>query len=368
MGIKKLLKPLTALVLLAATAGSMAACSTSSSASSAAWSSAASSAASASGNGKYASSITVVWYPNESASNFNTARQHIEDLIAKATGKKVIDKTTTDYNIAIEALANGQAQVGAYMGALGYIQAKQENSAVNLLFVNTGSSGTLDDAVYYSRICVPADQAKNYMTGGKYTLDNIQGKKMAFVSNSSTSGFLFPSTSIVSYFKKQDKWKSLTTNDLTQGGDGKFFSQVVFGGSHQGSAAALIGGKVDVAAFDDVDTNSYFQVVSGDVKTPGSVFKVKTGAAAPFDTMAGKEFTIIQALPVLNGPFAYNGNTLSPDDVKAIQTLFTSSTVTNDTQVFAPAGSTTGIFTKDGKEQFVTVEDSWYDAIRKIMS
>lgn len=35
--------------------------------------------------------------------------------------------------------------------------------------------------------------------------------------------------------------------------------------------------------------------------------------------------TRIQSTPVLNGPFAYNGDTLSPEDVKAIQELFTSS-------------------------------------------
>lgn len=357
MKIKQLLKPLIAVALLSAIAVSATACSSSGSASSG-----------ASNSSKYPSSITVVWYPNESATNYASARQHFESLIAKATGKKVIDKTTTDYNIAIEALANGQAQIGAYMGALGYIQAKQENSAVNLLFVNTGASGTLSDAFYYSRICVPTDQAKNYMTNGKYTLDNIQGKKISFVSNSSTSGFLFPTTSIVSYFSKQAKWKSLTTDDLSQGGNGKFFSDVVFAGSHQGSAADLLSGKVDVAAFDDVDTNSYFQVVSGDVKTPGSVFKVKAGAAAPFDTLAGKEFTIIQALPVLNGPFAYNSNTLSPSDAKAIENLMTSSTVANDPQVFGPASSTNDLLEKDGNEKFVTVSDSWYDAIRKVMS
>ncbi|WP_288596108.1 hypothetical protein [uncultured Ruminococcus sp.] len=36
---------------------------------------------------------------------------------------------------------------------------------------------------------------------------------------------------------------------------------------------------------------------------------------------------MIQSTPVLNGPFAYNGDTLSPEDVKAIQELFTSDEV-----------------------------------------
>lgn len=360
----KLTKSLPALLLSAVMAVSMAACSTNSASSG----SAAGSQADGSEKGNYASTITVVWYPNESASDFEPARKHFEDLIAQATGKKVEDKTTTDYNIAIEALANGQAQIGAYMGALGYIQARNENDQVNPLFVNTGASGTLDDAVYYSRICVMKDQAQNYMKDGKYTIDNIAGKKISFVSNSSTSGFLFPTTSIVNHFKTEDKWKDLKTDDLAQGGPDKFFSDVLFGGSHQGSAANLVSGKVDVAAFDDIDTNNYFEAVSGDVKTPGSVFKVKDGAKAPFDTLVGKQFVILQALPVLNGPFAYNASTLSPDDVKAIQDLMTSDKVTNDEQMFAPEGTDfKGILAKDGKSHFVVVEDSWYDAIREIM-
>ena len=359
----RLLKSLPTLLMLASMTVSMVACSTNGS------SGAAAGSQGGSVNAKYADTITVVWYPNESASDFEPARKHFEDLIAQATGKKVSDKTTTDYNIAIEALASGQAQIGAYMGALGYIQAKQENTAVSPLFVNTGASGTLDDAVYYSRICVMKGQEQNYMKDGQYTIDNIAGKKMSFVSNSSTSGFLFPTTSIVNHFKAQDKWKDLKTDDLAQGGSDKFFSDVLFGGSHQGSAANLLAGKVDVAAFDDTDVANYVEAVSGDVKTPGSVFKVKDGAKAPFDTLVGKQFVILQALPVLNGPFAYNSGTLSPDDAKAIQKLMTSDTVTNDEQMFAPDGSSfKGILTKDGKSHFVVVEDSWYDAIRKIMA
>lgn len=363
MKIQKLLKPMIGFLMIAATTVSMTACGAAPSSSSPATTSSGSPANQA----KYSDTITVIYYPNESATDYDSARKHFEDLVAQATGKKVIDKTTTDYNIAIEALANGQAQIGAVMGALGYIQAKQENDAVNTLFVNTGSSGTLDDAVYYSRICVMKDQAQNYMKDGQYTLDNIQGKKISFVSNSSTSGFLFPTTAIVGYFSKQDKWKSLTTDDLAQGGSDKFFSDVLFGGSHQGSAANLLGGKVDVAAFDDTDLTNYVTAVSGDVKTPGSVFEIKQGAAAPFDTLVGKQFVILQALPVLNGPFAYNSATLSPDDVKAIQTLMTSDTVTNDPEVFAPDTKTVGLLPKNGNSKFVTVDDSWYDSIRKIM-
>jgi phosphonate transport system substrate-binding protein len=315
----------------------------------------------------YADKITVVWYPNESASDYDAARAKVEGYIAQATGKKVEEKLTTDYSIAIEALASGQAQIACAMGAQGYIQAQQENAAVKPLIVNSGASGTLDDAIYYSWLCVNKGQEQNYMKDGKYVLDNIQGKKMSFVSNSSTSGFKIPTTNIIAYFGKMDQWKTLNTDALVEGSSGKFFSEVLFGGSHQGSAVNLLSGKADVAAFCDTELVNYASAVSGDNTTAGSVWEVKKDATAPFDTLVGKQFVIIQATPVLNGPFAYNSNTLSPDDVKAIQALMTSDTVTNDTQIFIPKDSTyKGMYKKTDKEQFVVPEDSWYDPIRNL--
>jgi phosphonate transport system substrate-binding protein len=312
----------------------------------------------------YTDTITVVWYPNESASDYDSARKHFEDLIAQATGKEVVEKLTTDYNIAIEALASGQAQIGAVMGALGFVQAQQKNANVLPLLVNSDANGTLDEAVYYSWFAVNKDDADQYMTNGEYSIDNIKGKKVSFVSNSSTSGFLFPTTSIIANFSSDN----LTQDDLVEGGSDKFFSEVLFGGSHQGSAINLLTGKCDVAAFCDSELVTYATPVSGDNKTAGSVWKINEDASAPFDTVAGQEFVIIKAMPVQNGPTAYNADTLSPEDVKAIQELFTSDTVTNDSQMFVPEGSeVAGFYKQESSKCFIAVEDSWYDPIRDML-
>lgn len=315
-------------------------------------------------NDKYADTITVVWYPNESASDYDSARKHFEDLISQATGKEVVEKQTTDYNIAIEALASGQAQIGAVMGALGFVQAQQKNAKVLPLLVNSDADGKLDAAVYYSWFAVNKDDADQYMTNGKYSIDNIKGKKISFVSNSSTSGFLFPTTSIIAHFSSDD----LTQDDLIEGGSDKFFSEVLFGGSHQGSAINLLTGKCDAAAFCDVELDTYATPVSGDNKTAGSVWKINEDASAPFDTVAGQEFVIIQAMPVQNGPTAYNSDTLSPEDVQAIQELFTSDTVTNDSQMFVPdESSVAGFYKQSSSKCFIAVDNSWYDPIRDML-
>lgn len=306
--------------------------------------------------------ITIAWYPNESADDYNTAREEFGNLIAQATGKKVEQKLTTDYAVAIEAIANGTAQI-CFMGAQGYVEANQENPSVQPLFVNSGASGTLDDALYYSFLAVKSDNADEYKDGDSYSIDNIKGKRISFVSNSSTSGFKVPTSQIISHFSEDN----LTEDDLVEGGEGKFFSEVLFGGSHQGSAFNLMSDKADVAAFCDTEISPYADCIEGDATATGSQWQIKDDAQAPFNSVTGQQFTVIQSIPVLNGPFAYNKDALSEEDAKAIQDLMTSEEVANNDKIFVPEGSdNVGMFEKTDKECFVTVEDSWYDPIRAL--
>ncbi|MCL2653032.1 MAG: PhnD/SsuA/transferrin family substrate-binding protein [Propionibacteriaceae bacterium] len=321
------------------------------------------SSSAAASNATSGDTITVVWYPNESASDFAPARDEIAKYITQATGKKVVNMTTTDYTIAIQAIASGKAQM-AYMGAQGYVQANSQNSAVQAMFTYSGPSGTLSDALYYSRICVNTADAGQYVSNGTYSIENIAGKSISFVSQSSTSGWAIPTSAIVGFFKKDAQWANLKADDLAQGGSGKLFSNVLFGNSHQGSAVNLLTGKSQVAAFDDDDLTPYVKLTSGQASTPGAVYEVIQGASAPFDTLAGKQFTVISAYSVLNEPFVYNSQALSSDDAQKILAVMTSSQVTNDTLIFDPAGK--GLLPKTKNEQFVQVADSWYQSIRDL--
>lgn len=314
----------------------------------------------------YVDTITMVWYPNESAEDYDEARQEFASLIEEATGKKVEHKLTTDYAIAIESLASGSAQI-CFFGAQGYVEAKNSNDAVQPLFVNSGASGTLDDALYYSFLSVEEGNEDQYKDGDKYSIDNITGKKMSFVSNSSTSGFKVPTNSIVTHFSKTSEWSDITVDDLLEGGSDNFFSEVLFGGSHQGSAFNLMSGKADIAAFCNTEIAPYADCTEGEENTAGSVYTIKSDASAPFDTVTNEKFVIVQSTPVLNGPFGYNSEALSPEDVKAIQDLFTSDKVTNNEKIFVPEDSdAVGMFEKSADEHFVLVEDSWFDPIRAL--
>ena len=316
---------------------------------------------------KYADTITLVWYPNESADDFSVSRDEVARLVEQATGKKVEQKLTTDYAIAIEAVSSGTAQIGCVFGAEGYIQAKNANDAVEPLFVHTGSSGTLDDAVYYAFFGVKEENAAEYANGSSYSIDNIAGKKISFVSNSSTSGFKVPTNSIITHFGADEKWADLTVDDLMEGGSDAFFKEVLFGGSHQGSLYNLLTDKADVAAFCDKEVVTYVSLKSGEDKQVGAVYEVKEGADAPFDTIAGESYTVISSTPVMNGPFVYNSETLSPEDVEAIQALFTSDEVAENEIMFYPEDAAQkGLFKQTGDVRFTLVDDSWYDPIRSM--
>lgn len=310
--------------------------------------------------------LTIAWLPNESGADLVEARDEIGKIIEEKTGMKVEHQTTTDYIVAIEAIANGNADV-AFLGAQGYIEAHNKNDKVLPLVVPTGESGTLEDAVYYSWLAVQKQNADQYKNGDKFAIDKIQGKKFSFVSNSSTSGFKVPSTGIVDYFSQKGDFKSLTAEDLLEGGEDKFFSEVLYGGSHQGSAVNLLSGKADVAAFCDTCVNNYVELADGEVNTPGAVYKVKEDAAEPFNTVKGKEFSLISVTPVLNAPFVFNTDTVNEEDQKKLIEIMTSEEVANNEKIFVPEDSEfSGLFKKTADERLVEVEDAWFNPIREL--
>ncbi|MCM3398589.1 PhnD/SsuA/transferrin family substrate-binding protein [Oceanobacillus profundus] len=308
--------------------------------------------------------IDIVWYPNESGNDMKSSRDEIGRVIEEATDKEVEHHLTTDYAIAIETLVNNNADV-AFMGAVGYIEAKNGNDAVEPLVVPSGESGTLDDAIYYSWLAVNVDEQDNFKVDGEFSLDTIADKPFSFVSNSSTSGFVVPSSGIIEHFSEQEEYADLTGEDLMEGGP--LFSQVLFGGSHQGSAVNLLNNSAEVAAFCDTCVENYVELVEGEANTPGAVYRVKDDAAEPFNTVAGKEFVLMSVTPVLNAPFAANMDVLGQEDFDTLQELFSSDEIANNVQIFVPEDSgESGLFFKSGEERFIPVEDSWFDPIREL--
>ena len=303
--------------------------------------------------------IVIVYYPNESAGIFQESRDEVERLVREVTGRPVTSMLTTDTVIAVEAIASGTAHI-AYMGPTGYIEARNRNSAVDILMVNSGPSGTLEDALYFSWFAVNYDDADLYRdANGNFTIENIEGKRVSFVSASSASGFVVPAAAIADVFGEE------IDHDVLLEGD--FFSEVLFGLSHQGAMFNLIDGRADFATFTDMVVFPwYIELVSGAHNQVGAVYRVLDDADAPFHNHAGYKFVLIESIAVLNPPWAINRDFFTSEEVEALQAAFTSEESANNPLFFAPTDSDyTGWFAKTDNERFLVVDDSWFDPMRR---
>ncbi len=308
--------------------------------------------------------ITIAWLPNNSADNEKELRNEVAKVIAKATGKKVENKLTTDYTIAIAALEKGDAQLG-WFGPNEYLTSHSKHPEVIPLVVESGESGTLKDAMYHSRLLVKKGNEAQYSDGNGYSIDHIVGKRMSFVSTSSTSGFNMPAAAIRSHFAQDSKWKNLTKQDLAEGGADNFFHQVLFAGSHQLSLVNVLTNRSDLSAVDDLDVLQYVKLTSGTDNTEGAIYTVRKDATAPFNRLAGKQYVIIKSIPVLNTPIEANSAVLSKATLDKITAALTSDEVTNNPKIFAPKGSKGSVFVRPCR--FLKVTDAWYNPMRKVL-
>jgi phosphonate transport system substrate-binding protein len=174
-----------------------------------------------------------------------------------------------------------------------------------------------------------------------------------------------PSTGIAAHFSEKDPYQDLTADDLLEGGP--FFSEVLYGGSHQVSAVNLLTDRADVAAFCDSCVNNYIELVEGEWNRPGAVYQVKEDAAEPFNTVPGEQFVSISVTPVLNAPFVVNTENVSEDLIALMKEALTADEIANNEKVFVPKDSGfSGLFSKTAEERLVEVEDAWFDPIREL--
>ncbi len=303
--------------------------------------------------------LVWIWYPNESTPEFTETRAEFIRIISEALGREITEQLSTDYAITLEALINDNA-VFSWLGGEGYTQAHERNAAILPLVTNSGNSGTLSDAKYYSMLGTLSENADQYMVSGSYNLDTFKGKRFSFVSNSSTSGFRVPSSIISANF-------NVTSEELLEGGPDMVFSEVMFGGSHQGSFFNVLTGKADVGAFCNTCVKEYMEFTSGSFDDPkaGDVIRVINNADAPFDQVPGIEVTLVATVPVLNAPIVMNTNLLSDEEVVILKQLLTSDEVANNPLLFGEKGADVKTLFRAGR-RMVLVDDKWYDPIREL--
>jgi len=125
----------------------------------------------------------------------------------------------TSYTTVIEAMGSNQVDVG-WLAPFAYVLAHDKNGAqVILASLRQGSK------TYRSQIIVRADSGIN-------SIEQLRGKKFAFVDPASASGFLFPNALLAQ-----------------QGIDYKaFFSDTIFAGGHDKVIIAVYNKQVDGGA------------------------------------------------------------------------------------------------------------------------
>jgi len=303
--------------------------------------------------------IVIVFYPNESGAEFELIHSEIERLVCEATGRPGRAMPTVDYNIAIEAIANGTAHL-AYMGPTGYIVASNRNPNVRAMMISSGPSGTLEDAVYYSFLGVREEDAHLWEDGaGGYDLTRLEGEIMSFVALTSTSGFVVPTIGLASLGFLPD---GVLPEDHF-GISGPFFSEVMMSQSHQGSAFSLVTGQANVAAFFNMD--SAFEHHDGPVNQVGMVYAIRQDADAPLDTVSGELMRIIMSITVPNAPFVANHDVLTDAEVESIITRFIAEDVPYNENFFSPdQDRVRGFFSRTQNEQFLRVPDGFFDDLR----
>ncbi|MBW3695058.1 phosphate/phosphite/phosphonate ABC transporter substrate-binding protein [Vibrio sp. T187] len=174
--------------------------------------------------------IKIALIPSEDSRAMLKQSQVLIDTLSDKLGVDVEGFVATDYNGVIEALRSGHVDI-AYLGPFSYVKAAELADVEAFVVAETMKAG---DVAYHSQIIAPksADDVNE--------LKDLKGKDFAFVSPTSTSGYVFPAVAL----KKQGIEPR------------QFFKNVVYTGAHDANILAVKHGRVDAATVADRILNS----------------------------------------------------------------------------------------------------------------
>jgi phosphonate transport system substrate-binding protein len=170
--------------------------------------------------------ITLVFPSRSDSTDLQQKADAVAKILSKESGLDIKAKVA-DETAAVESLNANQADI-AFLGSRGALKAEKLTKAkMYLAEVRPAYSG---GQTYNSIFVVPKDS--------KLTdLKSLKGKRMAFTSPTSGSGFIFPVSTLVTEKLVPNKEK------LDQ-----FFGKVTYGGSYGKALQSVLRGQADVAA------------------------------------------------------------------------------------------------------------------------
>jgi len=171
--------------------------------------------------------LTMVFVPSRETDIVLFSGQQLGRMLSVALGVPVEAVVSTSFTAAIEAMCAGRADIGA-LNPFSYVLA-HEKCGVEVAAVSV----RLGLPFYRAQISARADANIN-------KIEDLRGKRFAFVDPASTSGYLFPAAMLKKMGYDPDR----------------FFSQTVFAGSHPNVILAIYRGQVDGGStFEDARTN-----------------------------------------------------------------------------------------------------------------
>ncbi|MDE5091270.1 MAG: phosphate/phosphite/phosphonate ABC transporter substrate-binding protein [Trichodesmium sp. St18_bin3_1_1] len=229
--------------------------------------------------------------------------EHLETLLKRPVNFQI----TKNYAEAVDLIVKEEVDM-AYLAALTYIKAKERNPNIRPLVMPINR---ISGRPWYTSVII-ANTTKNIKT-----LEDLKGKRFAFVSPSSTSGFLIP-------------MNGLETAGINPTRD---FSKIRYSGSHDKATQDLVDGVVDAVTN---DTASFLRSQkSGKLDANYKIIWESNPIPAPPIVINAKKFTpqmIVQLQEILiDAPIGVvdvsgtesNGYTLGKDaDFEEIRQIY----------------------------------------------
>jgi phosphonate transport system substrate-binding protein len=242
--------------------------------------------------------LEVAVVPWQSPEKQQKKIQPLSDYLQKTINRSVHFQVTKDYKTAVNLLVEEKVDM-AYLGASSYLEARERN--VNLEPLVLPINKATGRPWYTSVIVADVNQGIN-------SLQDLKGKRFAFVSPSSTSVFLMP-------------MNSLQKEGIDPIQD---FEKIVYTGSHDTTETALANGEVDAIA----DDKNSFERAKNAGKLPAENYEI-----------------IWESEPITTGQIVINSSKFNPEEIdKLKQALIDAPIGLLDVSGFESAGYT---LTKD---------------------
>ncbi|MCL2939179.1 MAG: phosphate/phosphite/phosphonate ABC transporter substrate-binding protein [Trichodesmium sp. St16_bin2-tuft] len=173
---------------------------------------------------KNSESLRVAVLPWQSSKGQQEKLQPLAKYLGTHLKHPVNFQITKNYAEAVDLIVKEEVDM-AYLAALTYIKARERNPNIKPLVIPINR---ISGRPWYTSVII-ADTTKNIKT-----IEDLKGKRFAFVSPSSTSGFLIP-------------MNGLQTAGIDPTRD---FSKIRYSGSHDQATQDLVDGVVDAVTND----------------------------------------------------------------------------------------------------------------------